>query len=42
MWFPGLEHPQRMLPGNAMPEMGLTHREAVEIADYLYTLGQYP
>ena len=37
-----IEHPQGMLPGNAMPEMGLTHLEAVEIADYLYTLGQHP
>jgi cytochrome c len=37
-----IEHPQRMLPGNAMPEMGLTHLEAVEIAEYLYTLGQHP
>jgi len=37
-----IEHPERMLPGNAMPEMGLTHLEAVEIADYLSTLGQHP
>jgi hypothetical protein len=31
-----------VLPGNAMPEMDLTHFEAAEIADYLYTLGQHP
>jgi cytochrome c len=33
-----IEHPQRMLPGDAMPEMGLSHEEAQTIATYLYTL----
>ena len=31
-----------MLPGDAMPEMGLTHEEAQSIATYLYTLGITP
>lgn len=31
-------HPQAMLPGTAMPEMGLTQAQAHAIADYLYTL----
>jgi cytochrome c len=33
-----IEHPQRMLPADAMPEMGLSHEEAQTIATYLYTL----
>jgi cytochrome c2 len=33
-----IEHPQLLLPGDAMPEMGLTHEEAHLIATYLYTL----
>lgn len=33
-----IEHPQQMLPGDAMPEMGLSHEEARTIATYLYTL----
>jgi cytochrome c2 len=33
-----IEHPQHMLPGNAMPEMGLSHEQARTIATYLYTL----
>ena len=33
-----LMHPQAMLPGTAMPEMGLTQAQATTIADYLYTL----
>jgi cytochrome c len=33
-----IEHPQRMLPGDAMPEMGLSHEEAQTITTYLYTL----
>jgi cytochrome c2 len=33
-----IEHPQRMLPGDAMPEMGLSHEEARTITTYLYTL----
>jgi len=35
-----IEHPQQMLPGNAMPEMGLTHEQAAAIADYLYSMDQ--
>lgn len=30
--------PQEVLPGNAMPDMGLTERQARDIAAYLYTL----
>jgi len=33
-----IAHPQRMLPGDAMPETGLTDRQALAIADYLATL----
>jgi cytochrome c len=33
-----IEHPQQMLPGDAMPEMGLSHEQARTIAAYLYTL----
>jgi cytochrome c2 len=33
-----IEHPQRLLPGDAMPEMGLSHEQAQAIAIYLYTL----
>jgi cytochrome c1 len=33
-----IEHPQSMLPGNAMPEMHLTHDQARAITSYLYTL----
>jgi cytochrome c1 len=33
-----IEHPQQLLPGNAMPDMGLSHDEAVTIVDYLYTM----
>jgi len=33
-----IEHPQKLLPGNAMPEMGLSADEAAQIADYLYTM----
>lgn len=31
-------HPQKVVPGNAMPEMGLTTGEARDIAAYLATL----
>jgi cytochrome c len=37
-----IEHPQRMLPGNAMPELGLTHEQAMSIVDYLYTMEKRP
>lgn len=33
-----VESPQQMLPGNAMPDMQLSHEQAREIAAYLYTL----
>ncbi len=33
-----IEHPQHLLPGDAMPEMGLSHAQAQAIASYLYTL----
>ena len=33
-----IEHPQKMLPGNAMPEMGLSPDQAAAIVDYLYTM----
>lgn len=33
-----LQHPQRVLPGNAMPEQGVHPRDARDIAAYLYTL----
>ncbi len=33
-----IEHPQSVLPGNDMPEMGVTDAAARDIAAYLYTL----
>ena len=33
-----IEHPQRMLPGNAMPEMGLSDEQTAKIVEYLYTM----
>ena len=33
-----LMHPQAMLPGNAMPEVGLTRAQAATLTTYLYTL----
>jgi cytochrome c2 len=33
-----IEHPQQLLPGNAMPDMGLSPSEVSSIVDYLYTL----
>ncbi len=33
-----IEHPQKLLPGNAMPEMGLLPDQAAAIVDYLYTM----
>jgi cytochrome c2 len=33
-----LQNPQRVVPGNAMPDMGLTRDQAQDIAAYLYTL----
>ena len=34
-----LKDPQAVVPGNAMPDMGLTDDQARNIAAYLYTLG---
>lgn len=33
-----LRFPQKVVPGNAMPDMGLTPEQARDIAAYLYTL----
>lgn len=33
-----IEDPQRALPGNAMPRMGIPHKDARDIAAFLYTL----
>lgn len=33
-----IEHPQELLPGNAMPDMHLSHEQAMTIVDYLYTM----
>ena len=33
-----ITHAQAMLPGDAMPDTGLTPTEAEAVADYLYTL----
>lgn len=33
-----LMHPQAVAPGNGMPEMGVSQREARDMAAYLYTL----
>ena len=33
-----LRYPQRIVPGNAMPDMHLTEEQARDIAAYLYTL----
>jgi cytochrome c len=33
-----IQHPQQVVPGNAMPEMGLSEEESRQIAAYLYTL----
>ncbi len=31
-----IQHPQQIDPGNAMPDMGVSEKEASDIADYLY------
>jgi cytochrome c1 len=31
-------HPQQVVPGNAMPDMHVTSRDALDIAAYLYSL----
>ncbi len=33
-----LQSPQSIVPGNAMPNMGVTQQDALNIAAYLYTL----
>jgi cytochrome c2 len=33
-----IQHPQQIVPNNAMPEMGISARQAQDIAAYLYTL----
>lgn len=33
-----LQHPQAVVPGNAMPEQGVTPRDARDMTAYLYTL----
>ncbi len=33
-----LRHPQQVVPGNGMPDQGITDREARDIAAYLYTV----
>lgn len=33
-----LQHPQQVLPGNGMPDQGVTDRDARDIAAYLYTV----
>ena len=33
-----LQRPQSVVPGNGMPDMGLSPRQAHDIAAYLYTL----
>jgi cytochrome c len=36
-----LRHPERVLPGNGMPDQGVSEREARDIAAYLYTLRRW-
>lgn len=33
-----IQHPQEVVPGNDMPELGVTENDARDIAAYLYTL----
>ena len=33
-----LQNPQAIIPGNAMPNMGLSQQDAHDVASYLYTL----
>jgi cytochrome c2 len=33
-----VRHPQEVVPGNGMPDQGVTEREARDIAAYLYTI----
>ena len=34
-----IRSPQKISPGNAMPDVGVTEKDARDIAAYLYTLG---
>ncbi len=36
--FLWITKPQHVIPGNAMPDLGITERQAHDIAAYLYTL----
>jgi cytochrome c len=33
-----IQNPQKVLPGNAMPQMGVTSRDSRDITAFLYTL----
>ncbi len=33
-----IQHPQQIVPNNAMPDMGISEEQAQDIAAYLYTL----
>jgi cytochrome c2 len=33
-----IQHPQQIVPGNAMPDLGINDGDASDIAAYLYTL----
>jgi cytochrome c2 len=33
-----IQHPQKVVPGNAMPDMGLTKAQANDVAAYLHSL----
>ena len=33
-----IQHPQQVVPGNAMPDMGISAKQAQDIAAYLFTL----
>jgi len=33
-----IQHPQAIVPGNVMPELGIPEQEARDMATYLYTL----
>jgi cytochrome c1 len=37
-----IAHPQRLVPGNAMPDMGLSNPQARDIAAYLDSLHEAP
>jgi len=37
-WIESIQHPQRLKPGTAMPDLGVGERDARDIAAYLATL----